>query len=160
MVLHHVYEVRSFAARYSTTDQLQRRPLGILNFTFIDVLVLEHLRQDAVASLRSALRAAVGRGVVVRCANNPGEKRALGQRKLPHVLAEISDARLRKAADAKAPAIAQIHFVCIQLENLLLRKTLFQFKRDHRFSQLAAPRALIREEKSPRYLHGDRAGAL
>src|SRR5262249_38969706 len=160
MVLHHVYEVRRFTARYRTTHQLQRRALGILNFPFIDVLILEHLRQDAVAGLRSALRAAIGRGIVVRCANNPSKKRALGQRKLAHVLAEISDACFREAADAKAPAIAQIHFVCIQLENLLLRKTLFEFKRNHSFSQLAAPCALIREEKSPRYLHGDRAGAL
>ena len=91
-----------------------------------DVLVLQHLRQHAVASLRSALRVTVSRRVVIRRANDTGKISIFGQGQLPQVFSEVSNAGLGKPANPEAPAVAEIHFVGIQLENLLLIEALLE----------------------------------
>ncbi len=60
----------------------------------------------------------------------------------------------------KLPAIAEINFVGVQLENLLLGEALLKFQRDHGFGNFSAPGALVGKEEGARYLHGDGAGAL
>ena len=81
-------------------------------------------------------------------------------RELPHVLAKISYARFGKPSNAETAAVAEINLVGIQLEDLLLIKTLLEFDRDHRFGDFAPHRALVRKEKRARHLHGDGARAL
>ena len=134
--------------------------LRILQILFVDVLVVEHLRQHAIASLHSALRVAVSGRIVIRRTNDPGEVRAFRQRQLPQILSEVSDTGLGKSAYAKTPAVAQINFVGIQLEDLLLVEALLQLDGNHGFGQFPPPIALRREKERPRHLHGDGAGAL
>ena len=65
-------------------------------------------------------RMAVRGGIIIGRTNNSRQVSALRQGKLPHVLAKISNTRFGEAANSKTSAIAQIHFVGVQLENLLL----------------------------------------
>src|SRR5262249_34019760 len=73
---------------------------------------------------------------------------------------EVSNAGFRKTTDAEAAAIAEVDLVGVQLENLLLVETLFEFERDHRFGEFATPGSFVRKEKSTSDLHGDGAGTL
>src|ERR1700730_2079272 len=102
----------------------------------------------------------VGRGIIIWGANNAGEVSAFRQSELPQILAKISDAGLGKAANPEAAAVAEINFVGIQFENLLLGETLLESERNHGFRYFAAKGALIAQEKSARHLHGNGAGAL
>src|SRR5271170_1970377 len=60
----------------------------------------------------------------------------------------------------KTAAIAEINFVGIKLENLLLRETLVQLQGDERLLNLPAPNSLGGEKEAARHLHINRAGAL
>ncbi len=143
VVFHHVHEVGRFAASDGTTDNLQWRTLGILHIFCGNKFIIEHLRQDAIARLHSAFGMPVRRGIIIWRADQAGEERALGKRKLPQIFPEIRDAGLGKTANPEAAAIAEINFVGIQLENLLLGKTLLELERNHGFRGLAAHGALI-----------------
>ncbi len=125
-----------------------------------DVAVLDHLRQHAVARFFGAVHVALGGGIAIGCANDAGEESGFAEGELAHVLAEIGLGGFAKSADGKTAAIAQINFVGIQLENLLLGKALVDFDRHQNFFYLAAPFALGGEEKAARHLHIDGAGAL
>src|SRR5206468_459212 len=129
-------------------------------FFIVDVLVVEHLRQNAIAGLDSALRVTIGGRIVVRSANDSREVRAFRQRQLPQILPEIGDAGLRKSTNPKAPAVAQINFVGIQLEYLLLVEALLELDGNHGFGHLPPPIAFGREEERARYLHGNGASSL
>src|ERR1700759_3962736 len=100
MVFDHVYEIGGFAAGNGSVDQFKRDSLGVLCIGFGDVLVVQHLGHDAVASLRAAFGVAVRGGIIIGSANDTGEIGALGETELTHVFAEVSDAGFGKAADA------------------------------------------------------------
>ncbi len=160
VVFHHVDEIGRFTSRNRSADNLQGRALGILKVLVIDVLVVEQLRQDAVARLHTALRMAVGGGVVIRRANDAGKVSTLGERQLPQIFSEVGHAGFGKSANAKTSAVAQVDFIGVQLEDLLLVEALLEFDGNHGFGQLAAPGTIGREEEGARHLHGDGAGAL
>ena len=101
-----------------------------------------------------------GRRVSVRRANNPGDKRRFAGIQLAHVLAEICLGRFAESTNRKTSPIAEVNVIGVELENLLLRKTLVQLGRHQNFFQLAAPFALRGEKKRARHLHIDGAGAL
>ncbi len=143
MVFHHVHEVRRFSASDGGADDLERSALGILHILFGDELIFEHLPKDAVARLHATLGMPVRRRIVIRRANQAGQERAFGKRELPQIFSKIGDAGLGKSANPKAAAIAEVNFVGIQLENLLLGKTLLELERNHCFRGLAAHGALI-----------------
>ncbi len=123
--------------------------------------VLDHLRQHAVARPGGAVRVALHVRVAIRRADNPAQKRAFRQRQFANILAEIGLRCFRKSVNREAAAIAQIHFVDIQLKNLLFRKALLEQQRHVKLGQLAPPRHVVPhiEEKTARHLHGDGAGA-
>src|SRR6266446_5158976 len=98
--------------------------------------------------------------IVIRRANDPREVRAFRQPQLAQILSEVGDAGFREATYAKAPAVAQVNFVGVQLEDLLLVEALLKLDGNHGFGQLPAPIALGREEEGARHLHGDGARAL
>ena len=160
VVFDHVDEIGSFAAGDRGADDFQRGALGVLDVGFGDVLVIEHLRQDAVARLIAALGMAVGGGVIVGSADDAGEVGVFGERKLAQIFAEVGDAGFGKAANAEAAAIAEVNLVGVELKNLLFVEALLELHRDHQLGEFAAPGALVGEEKRARDLHRDRAGAL
>ena len=82
VVFHHVDEIGRFTPGNGSSDNLQRRLLGILKVFFGDVLVLQHLRQHAIASLHSALRVTVGGRIIVRRANDSRKVSEFRQRQL------------------------------------------------------------------------------
>ncbi len=133
VVLHHVDEIRRFTPRNRGPDNLQRRALGILNVFHVDVFVVEHLRQHAIAGLYSALRVTVGGRIIIWRANDSREVGAFGQRQLPQILSKVGDAGLRESANSKAPAVAEVNFVGIQLENLLFVEALLDLDGNHGF---------------------------
>ncbi len=133
MVLDHIHEVRRFTRRARRADNLQRRVLGRLKFFLRDVFVFQHLGQHAVARLRSALRMTVRGRIVVRRANDSRKVSALRDRELPQVLAKIGNAGFGEAANSKTPAVPEVYFVGVKLENLLLIETLLELDRNHRF---------------------------
>ncbi len=72
VVLDHVDEVGGFAAGDGGFDDVQRGLFGLLNIFLVDVFVLQHLREHAVARLRAALWVTVGGGIIVGRANDAG----------------------------------------------------------------------------------------
>ena len=52
---------------------------------------------------------------------------------MPQVLAEIRHAGFGKSAYPEAAAVAQIYFIRVHLENLLLGEALLQLERKHGF---------------------------
>src|SRR5713101_6760808 len=90
--------------------------------------------------------------IVIRRANDPREVRAFRQPQLAQILSEVGDAGFREATYAKAPAVAQVNFVGVQLEDLLLVEALLKLDGNHGFGQLPAPIELGREEEGARDL--------
>src|ERR1700733_5619831 len=160
VILHHVDEVRRFAAGDCGAHDFQRDALGVLDVSFGDVFVIEHLRQDAVACLIAAFWVAVGGGVIVGRADDACEVGVFGERELAEIFSEVGDAGFGESADAKAAAIAEVNLVGIELEDLLLVEALLQLHSDHQLGELAAPGALVAEEERARDLHRDGARAL
>ena len=62
--------------------------------------------------------------------------------------------------NGKAAAIAEINLVGVELENLLLVKTVLEFDSHNGFRQLTAPSTLGGKKEAARKLHGEGAGAL
>ena len=76
------------------------------------------------------------------------------------VFVEIGLRCLGKAADGERPALAQIHPIGIELEDLLLAELLLHLQRNQHFRQLALDRLLRSQEEGPGKLHGDGRAAL
>src|SRR5262245_11930987 len=98
--------------------------------------------------------------VVILRENNAGQERAFWERQLPQILAEIRHARLREAADPEAPAVPEVDFIRVHLENLLFGETLLELEAQHRFGELAPPVAVRTQEERAGDLHCDGARAL
>src|SRR5580704_5923299 len=160
VILHHVDEVRRFAAGDCGAHDFQRDALGVLDVGFGDVFVIEHLRQDAVARLIAALWMAVGGRVIVGRADDACEVGVFGERKLAEIFSEVGDAGFGESADTETAAIAEVNLVGMELEDLLLVEALLQLHSDHQLGELAAPGALVAEDERARDLHRDGARAL
>src|SRR2546421_9686 len=114
----------------------------------------------AVASLHSALRVTVSGRIIIWRANNSREVGAFRQPQLSQILSEVGHAGFRESANAKAPAVAQVNFVGVQLEDLLLVEALLELDRNHGFGELPPPVAIGRQKERARHLHRNGAGAL
>ena len=80
MVLDHVHEVRRVAAGDRSAHDFQGCTFRILYVRLVDVLVLQHLRQDAVPRLAPAFGMPVRGRIEVWRANDAGKVSALSQR--------------------------------------------------------------------------------
>ena len=98
--------------------------------------------------------------IIIWRANNSREVGAFRQPQLSQILSEVGHAGFRESANAKAPAVAQVHFVGVQLENLLLVEALLELDRNHGFGELPPPVAIGRQKERARHLHRNGAGAL
>ena len=139
---------------------VERRALSLLNLLRLDEAILLHLVQHAIARFGGALRTAIGRGVAIGGADNTGEKGGLVHGDIANVFIEIGERAFGKAVDGKAAAIAEINLVGVELENLLLVKTVLEFDSHNGFRHLTAPGTLGGKEEAARKLHGEGAGAL
>ncbi len=160
MVLDHVHEIGSAAGVHGAGDQAQALLACGFGLFGRDGTVFDHKLEDAVAGFSGTLRLAVGRRVAVGSADDPGQKGGLAEVQVANVFAEISQRGFAEAVNGKAAAVAQVDFVGVELENLLLVEAAFQLKRDHQFGELAPQGALAREKEAARQLLGERACAL
>src|SRR5438105_9091445 len=98
--------------------------------------------------------------IVIGRTDNSGQIGILRQTQFAHVFSEVRHAGLGESANSEAAAIAQVHFVCVHFENLLLGEALLHLQRNEGFGKLATPVAIGGKEEGPRDLHGDGARAL
>jgi hypothetical protein len=134
--------------------------LGGVHLRGGDVAVVEHFPENAVAHFIRAIRMDFGGRVAVRRANDSGEKRAFTERQFANVLAKVGLRGFAESADGEAAAIADVNFVGVQLENLLLAEALVELDGDDGLFDLPLPIALGGEEEAARQLHVNRARAL
>src|ERR1700683_4063764 len=160
VVFHHVHKIGRGNAAEASDHEVKLVFLGAIGLLLGDVAVLDHLRENTIAPFDGALHVPLGGRITIRRAYNSRQEGHFREIHLANILAEIGLSAFAESPNGKAAAITQVNFVRVQLENLLLRKTLVNFKSHQRFFHLAAPLALGGKEKASRYLHVNRAGAL
>ncbi len=160
MILHHIHEIGGRAAFHAAADEPQFRFLRGSLLVRLDVVVLHHLSEDAVAGFHGAVHVTLGGGIAIGRANNTGDKCRFAHSEFADVFAKVSLGSFAEPADGKAAAVAEINFVGVQLEDLLFREALIKLESHQHFFHFAAPLALGGEEKTARHLHVDSAGAL
>ena len=138
-----------------TRGDRERRLLFLLAVVSLDVSVLDHAIDDVIAPLGRALalteRMQRRRRLRQRCKIG-----GFRHRQLMHRLVEIQKRGRRNAISREA----EIDFVQIELENLVLGVGALDLHREQRFRDLAGERHLVREQEVLRHLLGDRRGAL
>ena len=92
--------------------------------------------------------------------NNARQQRRFGQRDVFQILVEIRSRGLGKTADGERSALAEVHPVAVELENLLLAELLLQFLGNQHLCQLASHGFFRRQKEAARELHGDGRTAL
>ena len=146
-------------------ERLLRRAIGRL---FRDKAGVGHGVQHHIAPLfhaRGVVERRQGAGRLNDARNGGG----FGQRDVIHVPAEVQPRSLGHTMDGERSAVAEIHIVQIQLENLILGRFHRQDDGHELFHQLPAQRALARllfnrhllgEKEISRELLSDGAGAF
>ncbi len=117
------------------------------------------LAQDEVPPLERALRVAE-RVVEGRALHHADEERALREREMVDCLAEVVERGEAHAVDGAVAVLAEVDFVEIRLEDLVLVVVDFQEHRHKELGDLARERALGREEEVLHQLLRQRAPAL
>ena len=149
----HVFGVRVETLLAAAVDmQRLRQRLPVL--ALADVIEFAHALQDQLLARVRLFRIAdrvVARGIL-RQAGQHGHFR---DRQFGQGLAEI---RLRRAAEAER-ALAQVHLVHVQLEDLLFRQGRLDLQGQHDFIELARSDFFARQEEVARHLHGDGGAA-
>ena len=120
VVLHHVHKIRLVAIVDAAGHHAQRGLARGLQLFWRDEAVVGHLLQDAVTGLGGALRPALGGRIAVGGADDARQERSLRNGQVANVLIEVGQRAFGKSVNGEAAAIAQIDFVGVQLENLLL----------------------------------------
>ncbi len=159
LVLHQVDEIRSIAGLNVRRSQLQRSGFGGVGLCAGDGAGLNHRVEHEVAPLQCTLGMPIRRKIAGPL-DDAGNQRAFRKAQVFDVLVEVRARRFAHSHDAVAAALAQRHFVGIHLENLLLRKLLFQVHGDHHLGDLALDRLLRSQEEAARKLHGEGRAAL
>ncbi len=136
----------------------QRLLAGALGFRRVRDAVLHHHVQHDVAALGAALGRAERRQRLRRL-DHAGQRRRFGQRQVQHVLAEVEPGRLRQAVHRERSAVAEIHLVQIQLEDLILRQAALGDDRHELFLELPRVGLLGREQQVLDQLLRQRAAA-
>ena len=119
------------------------------------IALLSSMAFSTTAWRASAFCGASGRVVVRRRFQQAREQRRFAERQLRRLLAEVSARRGFGAVEA----VAEIHLVQIELEDLVLREVVFELRGEQQFAQLAAQR-FFAADALPRQLLRDGAAAL
>ena len=133
----------------------QRLLLGLLAICRLDRAGRDHLLDHPVAALKRAL-ALAERVVVVGRLRQRREIGGLGNRQFVHRLVEIE----QRGRGDPVGADAEIDFVEIELEDLVLRIGALDLERQQRFLDLALERHFVAQKEVLRDLLGDGGGAL
>src|SRR5262249_32277077 len=134
---------------------LQRILLGFFSLGGGDVAVLRHAIDYIIAAAHGGVVPAEW-VVVVRPLRQSGKISGFGNRQLVHRFVEIQQRRRRYAIST----VAEINFVEIEFENLLLRIGAFDAQRQQRFFDLTLERHLIGKKEILRDLLSNGGGAL
>ena len=149
------YGACASSARWTTSiGSLLVRDAGVGR----DELFFRHRVKHGVA----AIAAAPGRRErrpVIRRLNHAGDRRRLAQREVRDVLAEEQPRGLGDAVHGERAALAQVHVVQVELEDLVLRRLALEDERHVLLGQLSLQRLLGRQEEVLDQLLRDRAAA-
>jgi hypothetical protein len=95
----------------------------------------------------------------LRRLDHAGERRGLGERQVDDVLAEVEPRRFGEAVHRERAAVAEVHLVQVQLEDLILGQPALRDHRHELFAQLARHALLGREQQVLHELLRQRAPA-
>ena len=138
--------------------RLHRLPAGPLGGGLADVAGVGHgLQHDVPPVARS--RGRRERRVPARRLDDARNRRGLRERDVRDVLAEEDARRFRHTVDGVRAALAEVHLVEVQLEDVVLRGARLEDDRQELFLELAPVRFLGREEEVLHELLGERAPA-
>src|SRR5580693_2512 len=160
MIFHHVHEVGRGASVHAAIDEFEFQFLGGVGLLLRDVAIFHHLSEHAVARFFGAIEVAFRGRIAIGRADNSSDERFFSEIELADVLAEIRFGRFAESPNGETAAVAEIHLVGVQLENLLFRIALVDLDGHQDFLQLPRPFALGGEKKAARHLHVNGAGAL
>ena len=138
-----VDEVRGLALvvfRRVRLDEVGLLLLRLLRRGRVEVAVLDHLVEHGRLALLCGLQV-VERRVVVRALRDAGEHRALVERQVLDVLAEVRAGRGLHAVGA----LAEVDLVEVELEDLGFRVLVLEPQRQEDFLDLALQRAVLRQ---------------
>ncbi len=139
--------------------QFQRYRLGAIGVVALDRAGVHHRFQHQISAVERALRMAIGRKIAGRL-HQAGKQGRLRQGEIVKVLVEVGPCSFGEAVDRVRAALAQVHLVGVEREDLLLAQLLFQFDGDQHLGQLALYGLLWTQEEHARDLHGDRRASL
>src|ERR1700686_1104068 len=92
--------------------------------------------------------------------DDPRQKCGFRQGHFAKKLVKVSVRSLAKPVNRKTSAVAEIDFVGVQLENLLLAEAVLALQGHHGFGNFAPIRPIRVEKETARHLHRNRAAAL
>ena len=140
-------------ARVALDAHGRLRRLGILFLGHVAKLphAAKHVELALLGPLRIDYRVKGGRRL-----GQPGQHGRFGEGQLVEGLAKVD---LRRGGEA-VRALAEVDLVDVKLEDLVFLEAVLDLEREHCFVELARKRLLGRQEKIPRDLHRDGAGAL
>src|SRR4029077_752852 len=98
--------------------------------------------------------------VTIRRMDDPGKEGGFLKIDLAEILVEVGQRSLAKSVNGEAASVAEINFVRVKLENLLLVEAVLEFKRYDRFGHFAPHGPVRIEKETARHLHRDSAAAL
>ena len=130
-------DARRLRRRAARDDRLLLRRVGLL---LREVVLVRHPLQDDVAALRRALHVDE-RALALRRLENARDERRFLERQLLVRLVEVEP---RRRLDA-VRAVAEVHLVAVDREDLFLRVALLDLDREDRLAHLALERLLLGE---------------
>ena len=121
-------------------DEVELLILGLLGRGRVEVAVLDHLVEHGRLALLRRLQV-VERRIVIRALRDAGEHRALVEREVLDILAEV---RARRGLHAVG-ALAEVDLVEVELQDLRLRVLMLEPEGQEDFLDLALQRAVLRQ---------------